>query len=297
MEPNEMAYKIKFIVNPFSGTSNKSNIFTLINETIDKEKYNFDVEETIHAGHAITIAQECIENGYDIVIAIGGDGTVNEVASSLKGSKTALGVIPGGSGNGFAMHLGMGRNIVKSIKKLNNVKIIDIDTCTINGHFYVNVCGLGFDAKIAYLTKRSKVRGFWQYIKTVLKEARSFRPSHLEMEIDGKKISGNYISAVFANASMYGYYFTVAPGAKLTDGILDIMLIKEAPIYRYFLEAYRFLNRSLHKSKLTEVHSGKLIKIKAQVPTYFHVDGEGIDATQDFEIKINPKSLKAIVPI
>ena len=140
--------RILFIVNPFAGTSTKQNIKDLIPKFLDEGKYEFDIVFTEYPLHGYEIAKEAVLAGTDIVVANGGDGTVNEVAAAIAGSDTILGIIPGGSGNGFSMHIGLGRSFNKSMAAINHGKVMSIDTCRLNGEFYVNVAGLGFDARI-----------------------------------------------------------------------------------------------------------------------------------------------------
>lgn len=291
-----MKEKIVFLINPFSGTGHKDHIPELIDKHLDHSKYVSETILTEYAGHGAELANEKIKAGYDVIVAVGGDGTVNEIAGVVNESKACLGIIPGGSGNGFCTHLGISRNPIKAISSLNTGKKIIVDTCQLNDLFFLNVAGLGFDARIAYLTKANKKRGFLQYFLTSMRESRHFKPQYLDIFIDGKLVSGYFTAAVAANASMYGYNFTVAPGAALNDGLLDVMLIKKAPLYQYFLQAYRFLNKTLHKSNLTETYRAKEIVMKSPIPIHCHVDGEGHDTSKEFKISINPQSLTIIAP-
>jgi YegS/Rv2252/BmrU family lipid kinase len=288
--------RILFIVNPFAGTSSKHNISDQIPKFLDQSKYDYHIKFTGYPQHGHELALQAVEDGIDIIIANGGDGTVNEVASAIVGSNSTFGIIPGGSGNGFSMHLGLGRSFQKAMKAINDGKIITIDTCKLNDSFYVNVAGFGFDARIAFLTKANKERGFTHYFTTTIKESRKFKAEHLKLDIDGKVIEGKFAAAVVANASRYGYSFTVAPMAQLTDGVLDIILIKEASVPRYFLSAYRFFNKTLHLSRLTEAHQGKKIKITSPNPVFYHLDGEGYEAINEFTVEVVPQSLKLIIP-
>lgn len=286
---------ILFIVNPFSGTSGKGSLENSILKHLDLNKFDYQIQYTEASGHAISLSKAAA-NKKDIVVAVGGDGTVNEVASQLLHSKTSLGIIPGGSGNGFSMHLGIGRNLVRAINILNNGISKKVDTCTMNNHFFNNVAGLGFDAKIAFLTKKNKLRGFLNYFISSIREAFRYKPEHLRIDINGEIVEGHFAAAVVANASMYGYYFTIAPTAALDDGLLDVMLIKAAPLYRYLFLLPRFLNRSLHKSSLSKTYQGSKILIKAYRPCHAHIDGEGLDLASEYEFSILPKSLSVITP-
>ncbi len=286
-----MKESITFIVNPFSGTTNKVDFDNVVNDHIDTKRYEYSIRYTESAGHATTLAQEAVSQQKTMVVAVGGDGTINEVAAGLVHTETALAIIPAGSGNGFALHLGMSKNHKSAIQQLNTAKRSKVDTCLLNGKFFINVAGLGFDAQVAYHTKEDVKRGFWNYLKRALQLVTKYKPEELSLEIDGKKIEGKYAAAVIANASKYGYIFTVAPFAKLNDGLLDIILFKDTFVPRYFLEAYRFVNNTVHKSSITETYTGKSIKIKSVNKSYYHLDGEGFDQTTDFEISVVPNSI------
>jgi YegS/Rv2252/BmrU family lipid kinase len=291
-----MKKKIRFIVNPFSGTGGKQSTPDLIKQFLDHSKFEYEIVYTERAGHAIDLAKEAVDLRFDYVAAVGGDGSVNEVAQSLVNSNTSLIILPGGSGNGFSMHLGLGRNIKKAIQIINTGLNIEVDTCTVNDRFFINVSGIGFDARIAYKTKQNKKRGFLPYLITSFREALKFKPQKLKIEVDNHTISGEYAAAVIANASMYGYHFTIAPLASMQDGIMDIMLIKKASLFRYFLTIFRFLNRTLHKSKISETYQGKSISISMEDDNYLHVDGEGYQAEKELKFKVNPNSLKVLAP-
>ena len=151
--------KIRFIINPISGTGKQKGI----EEYITKHFKNFEIIHTKKTGDATRISKEAANENIDAIIAVGGDGTVNECLNSLVNTNTALGVIPCGSGNGFAYHIGMGRTIEKAVKQLKNIHIENIDTCTVNGVPCVNVSGIGFDAHIANLFLTLTDRGFVKY--------------------------------------------------------------------------------------------------------------------------------------
>jgi len=291
-----MKKRIRFIINPFSGTSGKHSTPVLIQKYLDHSKFTYEVVFTKFAGHAVELAKEGVRLGFDFVAAVGGDGSVNEIAQSLVHTKTALIVLPGGSGNGFSMHLGLGRNIKKAIQIINSGQIIEVDTCSVNHRFFANVSGLGFDARIAYMTKKNSKRGFLPYFLTSLREARKFRPQYLEVTVDDEVYKGEFAAAVVANASMYGYYFTIAPLASMQDGIMDLILIKKAPLYKYFLATFRFLNRTLHKSKIVSHFQGRSISILMQEENFMHVDGEGYKTEKKLTFTTLPKSLKVLAP-
>ena len=286
--------KIIFIVNPFSGTTNKSDFKSIVESTLETTHFSPIIRYTEYAGHGNILASEAVHDGIDTVVAVGGDGTVNEVAQALVGTDTNLGIIPAGSGNGFSRHLHIPIHTKRAIEVINKKDITKVDTCSVNDHFFINVAGIGFDAKIAYLTKHNNQRGFLPYFKATMKESLNVEHADLEIYADDQVIKGRYISAIVANASRYGYQFTVAPKADIMDGIFDITLIKEAPVYRYFMSAYRFLNKTVDRSRLVDTVKASKITIKSKKPIHFHVDGEAIAPTDSYHFVMNPQSLKVI---
>ena len=289
--------KIKFIINPFSGLSKKKNVPALIDKYIDKTKFQYDLAFTEAAGHAITLTEKAVLENYDAVIAVGGDGSVNEVASALIDTDVKLGILPGGSGNGFAMHLGLGRNIRKAIEMLNTAQTILIDSCQLNGRPFVNLGGTGFDALVAYKAKQSTLRGLWAYTKFALLEAWTYPIEKYQVTIDNQVVTEECLVIEVANAQMFGYNFIIAPEAKLDDGLLDVLLVKKAPKWRYLFSLWRFFNASFHKSSLVKSFSGKEVKIVGKKPMPVHIDGEGYYLAEDLHFTIKPLSLKVLVPV
>lgn len=289
--------KILFIINPFSGSNKKEGLPTLIKNYLDHSKFEYDVIITKRSNHATEITKKAIENGYEIVAACGGDGTVNEVAKALVNTNAKLAIIPSGSGNGFAMHIGYGRNAKNAILKINNAVPRRIDSCSVNGSFYLNLAGVGFDALIAYKAHQGVNRGFSMYFKLVMKELLSFKAEKFQVTIEEENpFEDEFTTIAVANAAMYGYSFTVAPLADMTDGMLDVVFVKKASIFRTLLSSWRMLNNTLHKSSLVKVKKCKYFKIKAEKPYYFHIDGESFEFTDELKFQINPKSINVLFP-
>ena len=290
--------KIRFIINPKSGVSKKDLLADQIKLHLDDQLYDLDIQWTTHAGHAKTLSLEAVNDGYDTVVAVGGDGSVNEVASQLLHTQVNLGIISAGSGNGFAGNLGIERNNVgKAIEVINKRNIQLIDSCQANGDFYINVAGFGFDGKISYNAKQGSRRGIQMYIREVLKESFNRKFFKADILIDGKKYHGEFITIVAANAAMYGYNFVVAPDADLQDGLLDIVMIKRTSVYKYFLSSYRFLNRSIARSSFVDIYRGKEVSIKSyDDQIYYHVDGEGMKGPKEIKFSIVPKSIYILRP-
>ncbi len=288
--------KIRFIANPRSGASRERNLLQLIDDNLDHDLFDHELCYTERAGHAIELAKEAVELAFDLVVACGGDGSVNEIASQLIGTATVLGVLPAGSGNGFAGHLGLGRDLPKAIRYLNDGLPITIDTCTFNEYAFVNLAGVGFDGVVAKRLHDSPVRGFWAYLRYTVEEVYAYRPQLFDIQVDGDKISRCCLLVEVANAPIYGYGFSIVPQANFTDGKLEVLLIKEAPKWRYVLEGWRFLTKSIHKSRLVECFTGTEIIITPSKSIGAHVDGEGFQLTGEARIGIRPASLLVMVP-
>lgn len=288
---------IQFIVNPVSGYKNNEDILALVKSNLDHSKFDYEFTLTKARGHATEIATQAVKDNVDIVVACGGDGTVNEVSAPLVHSKSTLAIIPNGSGNGFAMHIGMGRNCKKAIRLINNSVQLCIDTCTVNDSYFLNLAGIGFDALIAYKAEHGNTkRGFQMYASMVTKELFKFKAMDYTLALDKEKINGAFTVVAIANAAMYGYNFNIAPHAKLTDGLLDVVLIKDAPLLRSICSSWRLLNKSIEKSSLVEVKRSKEIRLSLKEPYYYHVDGESRTFDKDLHFKVVPKSLNILLP-
>jgi diacylglycerol kinase (ATP) len=283
--------KILFIGNPFSGAKAGTSLAELVHKYIDKDIFDYTVKMTEYATHASYLAKEAVTEGFFAVVAAGGDGTINEVAQSIQGTQTALGIIPFGSGNGFAYHLGVRRDVVKAIQLINQCHTEAIDTGMANDHFFINVAGLGLDATVAYKTKLNSRRGFFPYFIQTLKESLGFQFMTLKITTPTESWTGEYAMAVVANGSVYGYDFTVAPEAILNDGLFDVLLVKKDAIWKYFLLAPRMLTKTFHKSKLVHFLKTNSLTIQHENNKYFQVDGEGMLAESTIHLKLIPKNL------
>lgn len=268
----------------------------MIQDHLDLAQFTYDIQFTKAAGHAVELAKEAVRQNYFAVVAVGGDGSVNEVASALIGTEVKLGILPGGSGNGFAMHLGLGRNIRKAVQILNVARTITIDSCQLNGRPFVNLGGTGFDALVAYKAKKSTLRGLWAYAKFAILEAWRYPIERYTLSVDGREIEEDCLVIEVANAQMFGYNFVIAPQAKLDDGLLEVLLVKKAPKWRYLFSLWRFFNRSFHKSSLVRTFQGKDITIRGPKPMPVHLDGEGFYVNEDLHFTIQPQTLQLLVP-
>ena len=282
--------RTRFIINPISGTGKQK----CIEDYIRRHLNNFDIVYTEKSGDATVLSIKSVEEGFDSVVAVGGDGTVNECVLGLVNTQTSLGVIPCGSGNGFANHIGMKRKIEEAIIQLKNTHIQQVDTCTVNRKPFVNVSGVGFDAHIASLFDNLKERGFINYAKLILNEL-NYKPQNytLKYNYSQKEVTAYLIA--FANASQYGNDAKISPLADFQNGLLDIVIIKKFPKWKIPFFLLRMIRGKTHLSKYVKIIQCKEIQITTN-KTLLHLDGEPFTTDNPIDIKVVPKSLKILIP-
>ena len=220
---------ILFIINPKSGVGGKKELPQMIRKLIDKQRYNLSIEKTRCVGHASDLARDAVARGVDVVVAVGGDGTVNEVARSLTGSDTALGIIPCGSGNGFARHLGVPMDVKRSIIFLNTAEPVSVDYGKINGTPFFCTCGVGFDAFVSNSFARGTRRGFLGYMHQTLVDWVNYKPEVYEIETELSKKIYKAVLVACGNASQYGNNAFITPNASMCDGRLGVTILEPFP--------------------------------------------------------------------
>ncbi|MBK9337067.1 MAG: diacylglycerol kinase family lipid kinase [Lewinellaceae bacterium] len=288
--------RIVFIVNPKAGTNLQRHIRKSVEQHLDHKKFIYGIWHTERAGHAAELARQAQAEGYDIVVAVGGDGSINEVASVLLHTDTILGIIPAGSGNGLAMHLGYGRDLDKAVRKLNTAAVKSIDCGMLNGHPFVNLAGIGFDGFVAKQMQGSRWRGFLPYLFKSIRAGLSFTPHTCTIETENRTLTETCFVVTVANGPMYGYNFQIAPDARLDDGLFSIVIFKNVPRWQYFAAIPSSLNGRLYHAGFVEHFTAQRVKISCTGDTFVHIDGESIESPGDLEFEILPKALKVLVP-
>ena len=285
---------ITFIINPISGTHSKDEIPTIIETMLDKEQFNYELRFTEYAGHAAEIALECAEKGCDIVAAVGGDGTVNEVARSLTHTKTALAIVPSGSGNGLARHLCLPMDAKKAIEIINACKIEDFDYGVINGQPFFCTCGMGFDAFISLKFAEAGKRGPITYVENVLKEGLKYKPETYEVEDEtgAKKYKAFLIAC--ANASQYGNNAYIAPGATMKDGEMDVIIMEPFDVLDAPQIAADLFMKTLGNNSKIKTFRAKQIHIHRKEPGAIHFDGDPIMTDADIDVHIEHEGIKIL---
>ncbi|MDD5860999.1 MAG: YegS/Rv2252/BmrU family lipid kinase [Prevotella sp.] len=290
-----MKKRVLFIMNPISGTVSKAGIPALIDNLLDKEKFAYEIKMTEYAGHATELTRTAVKEGYDIVIAVGGDGTVNEVARALTHEKTALGIIPCGSGNGLARHLLLPMQVNKAIEIINACEIHALDYGEINGYPFFCTCGMGFDAWISLKFAQSGKRGPITYVENVLREGLKYKPETyiLEDETGQKRYKAFLIS--IANASQYGNNAWIAPQASMSDGLMDVIIMEPFTVLEAPQISIDMFNKTLDKSSRIKTFRCKSLKIHRQSPGVIHYDGDPVMTGADVNVKIHEKGINIIV--
>lgn len=287
--------KILFIINPISGGRNKSTMEDLIQNHLNHDIYNHEIKYTHYAGHGAEIAKTSHIH-FDIIVAVGGDGTINEIARELKASNCSLGIIAQGSGNGLARHLGLSLNPKKAIQELNSSHEIFIDTAVLNGHFFVSIAGIGFDSLIAEMFAQSESRGFVGYASLSTKEFFKYKEQSYRICIDGEWINRDAFLIAFANSNQFGYDTKISPLADIQDGFLDVSILKKPRLDQMPLGFYHLWTSRAHHSNLVEIIRAQEIMISPNINENANVDGESIHVGQEVKVKIKPKSLSVWIP-
>lgn len=285
--------KILFIINPISGTGKQKIVEKLIDQHLDLSLFDYEITYTKYAKHAIDLSANAVGK-FDIIVAVGGDGSVNEVAKHLINTNVILAIIPTGSGNGLARHLKIPINLKAAILKINALKVKRIDTVKINDYHFLGTAGTGFDAHIGWKFAEATKRGFWTYLKITVKEYFNYKEEYYSLNIDGKEINQKALLITFANSNQYGNNAYVSPKSIIDDGYLRVIILKRFPLYLTLDFAYRMFNKKFDTFKYVTALKGK--KIKISVPKEeLHIDGEPFKLGRELTIEIVPKSLNVIV--
>lgn len=293
---NESMKRIIFIVNPISGTQSKELILSLLDEKIDKTRYTWEVVYTERAGHAVTIAAKSAEEKADVVVAIGGDGTINEIARSLVHTETALGIIPCGSGNGLARHLHIPMDPKKALEILNNGCIDIIDYGKINGNDFFCTCGVGFDAFVSLKFAHAGKRGPMTYLEKMLQESLTYQPETYELETENGVTNYKAFLIACGNASQYGNNAYIAPQATLTDGLLDVTILEPFTVLDIPSLAFQLFNKTIDQNSRIKTFRCKKLCIRRTKPGVVHFDGDPLHTGENVDIELIQRGLHVVVP-
>ena len=284
------------IINPVSGIGNKDKIPRLIDTVVDNELNDVSIIMSEYAGHAREITQQAVKDGMDVVVAIGGDGTVNEVGSAVCGTKTALAIVPSGSGNGLARHLRISMNASRALQVLNNGEVGQFDYCTVNGRPFFCTCGMGFDAKVSYKFSNEGTRGFITYVKTALTEYIKYKPQEYLIDVDGAKLKEKAFVIACCNAAQYGNNAYIAPRATMQDGLIDVTVMHPFSLVESPLVGARLFLRQLNQDHHVSIYRGKRVVIERKRDDIIHVDGDPLVMPARIVIENVESGINILVP-
>lgn len=289
--------QVLFIVNKYSGTGYKPAVEGKLLSFCQETGLEAHLEFTQGRGHATQLAREASQSKkFEVVFAMGGDGTVNEVAKGLVHTQQVMGIIPKGSGNGLARHLGIPLDFKKCLPYIASTEVIAMDSFTVNNHLSINVSGIGFDGHIAGLFGKNGKRGLANYTQLVIKEFRKYVEFGGEIKIDNIPIQENAFIIAFANSSQFGNNARIAPYASVCDGELDISFVKKVPFLEAPAFAIKMFSGDLGQSNFVKLMKGKTVQLQFSAPIAYHVDGESMEPERQFLIQINPGSIRLLVP-
>ncbi len=292
-----MKKHLRFIINPRAGVLPKGMIKLRAEALLDTEQFTYDFVETAYAGHARALAQQAAADGVFAAVAVGGDGTVNEVASGLLHTNTALAIIPMGSGNGLARHIGLPMNPFKALEALNKSIEAKMDVGYANEHLFLCMSGMGFDGQVAHLFSEKRVRGIFSYLWIAAKEYFSYRPHTYHFEIKSK--TGELISldkkaflVAFANANQFGNNFKIVPQASVHDGILHACIVKPFSTLKGFQLIYHAFKGDLRENSVFSQIPFESLELHSDGQQFMHVDGETMPAPKVLQIHVESNALR-----
>jgi YegS/Rv2252/BmrU family lipid kinase len=286
---------ISFIVNPISGTKSKDGLEQLIDEVLDADRHQWRIIRTEYAGHASVIASQCVSQNDDICVAVGGDGTVNEVARSLVHSQTALGIVPCGSGNGLARHLRLPMDPKEALQIINTAQTDFFDYGVINSQPFFCTCGMGFDAFVSEKFAEAGKRGLTTYIEKVLAESLKYKPDTYTVEDETGMHKYKAFLITCANAAQYGNNAYIAPRASMKDGLLDVVVMEPFTILEAPQMAIDLFAKTLGNNHRIKTFQARRVHIHREQTGAIHYDGDPMQMGLDMEIAIEPLGLKAVV--
>ncbi|MBR6879217.1 MAG: diacylglycerol kinase family lipid kinase [Bacteroidales bacterium] len=287
--------KIRFIINPISGKTHKEHLPQQINECLDRNRFDVDIALTEYAGHAVKLAQDAVEQHYDIVAVAGGDGSINEVGTQLIGTDIALAIIPCGSGNGLSRCLHIPLDPLKALELINRKAICQIDTVKVNDVPFISISGTGYDAQVADDYAKDQHRGFETYFRYIIKNYFKLGEKDYTIVLTDRTINTKAFFISFANSNQMGYDVPISPNASLWDGLVDICIVRKPNALELPIVGGYFLSKNMDKAPKVDIIQTPSVDILRPEAAVVNIDGESIMFEKDLHIRINPLSLNVIV--
>ena len=285
--------KILFIINSILEKRCGMKVKELIADSLDPALFEPSMVYSDFPGHARELARKSMDR-YHVIVAGGGDGTVNEIGSQLIHSKVILGILPMGSGKGLARSLGIPMNIRKSIQTLNDFNVIEIDTGLANQFRFISIAGIGFDATVAHAYARKTGRGFFTYAFQTVRNLFHYTTVPVQIKTDQVEMSTRAFLLSFANSSQWGYGALISPHASTSNGLLDLCLLKNFPRVLSPILVIKLFNASIHRSRFIDILQIKQAEIVGNDKYIGHIDGEPVDFNTPIKITVDPASLRVI---
>ena len=288
--------KIYAIINPISGIGSKDKIPEIISLRCIDKGIAANIIFTEYPGHATELTQKAVDDGADCVIAVGGDGTVNEVARNLLYSDVILGIIPKGSGNGLARELNIPMDVRGALDVVFSNHISVIDACKANDNIFFCTCGVGFDAAISAEFAKSKRRGSMTYLKDIIEKYLNYKPEVYELHVNEDMIKEKAFLITCANASQYGNNAYIAPNADISDGKIDVMILSPFHAIDIGPLAIQLFSKMIDKNSKIKTYKTQKARIIRQKEGVMHIDGEPVIASKDIEISVEGSALNVFTP-
>lgn len=293
---SEQQIKVQAIINPISGVGSKRKIPKMIEEICKRGDCSLSIVFSEYPGHASELTQKALQEGTNVVLAVGGDGTVNEIARAMIHSDAILGIIPKGSGNGLARELHIPMEAKKAIDLIVKGHVTTIDCCRANGRVFFCTCGVGFDAAVSQKFAGEKRRGSLTYLKNTIEEYLSYKPEPYELLIDNQSIQEKAFLVACANASQYGNNAFIAPHANIQDGKMDITILSPFTPLDIAPLAIQLFTKQIDRNSKIKTMQARQVTIVRQKPGVMHLDGEPVMAEAHIDITVEPKALKVLTP-
>ncbi|HIE15363.1 MAG TPA: YegS/Rv2252/BmrU family lipid kinase [Bacteroidales bacterium] len=287
--------KIFFIINPHSGNNKKVDIPSKILSTLNRQIFEPEFIQTETIKELSNILED-IKQDNNIIIAVGGDGTINYIINKIIDSDITFGIIPRGSGNGLARDLCIPRTINGAIAVINQLHCRKIDVMQIGNRYSVNVSGIGFDAIIADKFSKLKQRGFKNYFRITKREIKNIKPQKYQILIDGKHYDTNVYLISFANSKQWGNNAFVAPDAKIDDGLIDVVMLYPFPVFSLPLLLTGLFTKTINRSKYLNTIKAKKVVVKKTGDIFAHIDGEPQVFKDELTVSIYPRQLRILSP-
>lgn len=287
---------LTLIINPKSGTLSKKGLEDWLPGHLRKLGYDVVIRHTERPGHATEIAAEAAAAGHYGVLACGGDGTVNEVATGLINTSTALGILPAGSGNGLARHIGIPVDVDLSLEVIAENNVVACDYGSVNGKPFFCTFGMGFDAAVSQRFSSKHRRGLNSYISSAVDEFIKYHPNTYEIVAGDQVITDRAFLVVVCNASQYGNNAFIAPAASIRDGMLDVTIVHDGTLIEKAWSGVEMLTGSIGNHGKIRTFRTSDLKVRRHNPTITHIDGDPTELPTELDIRCHPGALRIFVP-